>query len=291
MRSLGGGPGGSLGFRSLPYGWVWRSACPFHSQKGPRGPVSYRPRGLPARKSPSTVRACSIFFEARLQRVAASRSFLRTRRPPVSAGARRASGRGRPALPDPPSAAGTSPARSSRSRRCLLVRMSSCVCAHSCRTSVQRWMRHPKRKTQRPHHGWTSRPRRRSPCPRPPRPPPAGTSWLVLWKAREELRRGEALWASVRGTSARLEPPGTQEQLPPYFTDGKPDLGGSQECAPNHRTNTRKDGALACILPNCGAWARLPHLPGRSLRGIWGSRAPLHSPLHLLRTLRMPFLE
>lgn len=163
--------------------------------------------------------------------------------------------------------------------------------ARSCRTSVQRWTHHPKRKTQRPHHGWTSRPRRRSPCPRPPRPPPAGTSWLVLWKASKELRRGEALWASVRGTSARLELQGTQEQLPPYFTDGKPDLGGSQECAPNHKTNTRKDGALACILPNCGAWARLPLLPGRSLRGIWGSRAPLHSPLHLLRTLRMPFLE
>lgn len=50
--------------------------------------------------------------------------------PPVSAGARRGSGRGRPALPDPPSAAGTSPARSSRSQRCLLVRVSSCVCTH-----------------------------------------------------------------------------------------------------------------------------------------------------------------
>lgn len=203
MRSLGGGPGGSLGFRSLPYGWVWRSACPFHSQKGPRGPVSYRPRGLPARKSPSTVRACSIFFEARLQRVAAPRSFLRTRRPPVSAGARRESGRGRPALPDPPSAAGTSPARSSRSRRCLLVRVSSCVHTHVPVGQVSRGGR-VTRKGKRSGHT-TAGPR-----------DPAGAHLALALHGHRPLAPHGLFCGKPAKSSGGARPSGRRSEAPPH---------------------------------------------------------------------------
>lgn len=146
--------------------------------------------------------------------------------------------------------------------------------ARSCRTSVQRWTRHPKRKTQRPHHGWTSRPRRRSPCPRPPRPPPAGTSWLVLWKASKELRRGEALWASVRGTSARLELQGTQEQLHPILQMENRISGGVRNAPQIIEPTQERMGLWLASCPTAEPGPDSPSSPAGACGGSGGAGHP-----------------